>query len=184
MEATEASQNDMLLAHLPVSDCELFRKGSNPTYNHYTKVSVLRAGREMTVSRAMMQQLVENLRKNFGSYLDPNGSAMKDLERKVGQGLSELDSKQTTVDFNKPQQLGEFDSRPDINSFLTLVTVTVNAEGTVQKVPVLATTSIVRLKERILFVYTFMKYRSNADINTLKGFATKWTTSILAANRP
>lgn len=183
MEATEAQQNDMLLAHLSVSDCELFRKGLPPTYNHYTKVSVLRAGRELTISSAMMKQLVDSFRQNVGTYMDPNGPAMKELERKVSQGLSELDSNQTTIDFNKPQQLGEFDKRPNINSFLMLVTVTVNADGTAGSVPVLATTSIVRVKERILFVYAFMRYRSNADMETIKAFTTKWTSSIVAANR-
>ena len=184
MEATEASQNDMLLAHLPVSDCELFRRGFNPTFNHYTKVSVLRTAREMTVTAAMMKELVANFRQNIGTYLDPNGQAMKDLERKVGQGLSQLDANETKIDFSKPQQLGEFDTRPDINSFLMLVTVKANVNGTEQTVLVLATTSIVRVKDRILFVYTFVKYRANTDMNTLKAFTTKWTTSILAANRP
>jgi len=183
MEATEAQQNDMLLAHLPVSDCELFRKGLNPTYNHYTKVSVLRAGRELTVSSALMRELVDNFRRNVGTFLDPNGSAMKELERKVGQGLSRLDAKETTIDFSRPQILGEFDTRPDVNSFLMLITVTVNVAGTEQSVLVLATTNIVRVKERILFVYAFMKYRANTDMETIKGFTTKWTSSILAANR-
>ncbi len=32
--ATEAPQNDVLLAHLPVSDCELVRRGLTPTYDH------------------------------------------------------------------------------------------------------------------------------------------------------
>lgn len=184
LEATEAQQNDMLLAHLPVSDCELFRRGLNPTYNHYTKVSVLRAGREMAVSSALMRELVDDFRRNVGTFLDPNGAAMKELEQKVGQGLSRLDSNETKIDFSKPQMLGEFDKRPDVNSFLLLITVTVNTNGTEQTVPVLATTNIVRVKERILFVYAFMKYRANADMETIKAFTTKWTSSILAANRP
>lgn len=184
MEATEAAQNDTLLAHLPVSDCELFRRNLSPAFNNYTKVSVLRAAREMTVTAAMMKELVDNFRQNIGTYLDPNGQPMKDLERKVGQGLSQLDANETKIDFSKPQQLGEFDTRPDINSFLMLVTVKASVNGTEQTVPVLATTSIVRVKDRILFVYTFVKYRANTDMNTLKAFTTKWTTSILAANRP
>jgi hypothetical protein len=182
MEATEAQQNDMLLAHLSAGDCELLRQGRPATYNHYTKVSVLRAGRELAVSREMMKELVDNFRQNVGTFLDPNGPAMKDLERKVGQGLSQLDSNNTTIDFSKPQQLGEFDNRPDINSFLMLITVTASVNGAQRTVPVLATTSIVRVKERVLFVYAFMKYQANADMQTLKAFTSKWTNSIVAAN--
>ena len=32
-------------------------------------------------------------------------------------------------------------------------------------------------------VYVYMKYRSNADMDAIKSFTTKWTTSIVAANQ-
>jgi hypothetical protein len=35
----------------------------------------------------------------------------------------------------------------------------------------------------VIFVYCFMKYGSQADIDKIKKFATKWTNSILEANR-
>jgi len=182
--ATEAPTLDTLLGHLPTSDCDLLRKGSAPTYNHYTKVSVLRAGRELDVSREVMAQAVEGYRANVGAVLDPNGPEMKALVKKVEQGLSAVDSKQTTVDFSRPQQLGEFDARPDINSFLMLMTIKVNQAGAEATVPMLASVSFVRVNERLIYVYGFRKYKSAADMETLKQFATKWTSSIVAANRP
>lgn len=183
VEATEAPQNDALLSHLPVSDCELIRKGLNATYNHYTKVSVLKVARELTASRALLAEAVDDFRKNVGTFLDPNGEAMKKFERHVEQGLSRLDSRETKVDFSKPQLLGEFDVRPDVNSFLILMAFTINSGGSERTVPVLATTTFVRVRERIIFVYVYKKYESNADMDTIKRFTTKWTTSIVAANR-
>ena len=183
VETTEAPQNDVLAAHLPVSDCELLRKGLTPTYNHYTKVSVMRLGREIDVSRSAMAQIVDDFRKNLGAYLDPNGPVMKDLEKHLEQGLTNLDSKETKVDFNKPQQLGEFDMRLDVRSFLMLMGLTVNSGGAEQTIPMLATMSFVRAKDRMIFAYVFMKYRSKADIDTAKQFTTKWTDSIVSANK-
>jgi hypothetical protein len=183
MIATEAPQNDMLLAHLPVADCELLRKGSSPTYSHFSKVSVFRVGREMTLSRAAMAVGVEDFRKNVYVYLDPNGSTQQNLEKHVERNLSQLDSKETKVDLSKPQLLGEFDVRPDVNSFLMLMTYSVTSAGAEWTEPKLVTVSFVRVKERVIFVYSFLKYRSKADVDTAKQFSTKWTTSILAANQ-
>jgi len=182
MVTTEAPQNDMLFAHMPVSDCDLMRKGSDPTYNLYTKVSVLRLAREMVVTREMLAGAAEAYRKNAGKFLDPNGPEIQRMEKRLSQGISELDSRETTIDLGKPQQLGEFDTQPDANSFLTMITVTTTVNGVQVSIPMLSTTSFLRVKQRIIFVYAFMKYRSSADMETIKQFAKKWNTNILAAN--
>lgn len=183
VETTEAPQNDTLGAHLPVSDCELLRQGLLPTYNLYTKVSVMKIARELDVSAGEMAAIVDDFRKNLSAYLDPNGPAMKQLDKHLEQGLTNLDSKETKIDFNKPQQLGEFDMRIDVRSFLMLMAFTINSGGTEQTQPMLATTSFVRVKDRVIFAYTFMKYKSKADMDTIKQFTTKWTDSIVAANK-
>jgi hypothetical protein len=183
VETTEAPQNDMLGAHLPVSDCELLRQGLLPTYNLYTKVSVMKIARELDVSAGEMAAIVDDFRKNLGAYLDPNGPAMKQLDKHLEEGLTNLDAKETKVDFSKPQQLGEFDMRIDVRSFLMLMSFTINSGGNEQTQPMLATTSFVRVKDRVIFAYTFMKYRTKADIDTIKQFTTKWTDNIVAANK-
>src|SRR5688572_24549076 len=76
VQTTEAPQNDALLSHLPVTDCELLRRGANATYNHYTKVSVLKAARELRASSTLHKEAVDDFRKNVGTFLDPNGPDM------------------------------------------------------------------------------------------------------------
>lgn len=183
VETTEVPQNDVLAAHLSVSDCELLSKGLTPTYNHYTKVSVLKLARELDVSAGEMAAIVDDYKKNLGAYMDPDGPTMKQLDKHLEKGLGDLTSKETKVDFSKPQQLGEFDMRIDVRSFLMLMSLTVNSGGTEQTQPMLATTSFVRVKDRVIFVYSFMKYKGRADIDTIKQFTTRWTDSIVAANK-
>jgi hypothetical protein len=183
IDATEAPQNEALLGFLPVSDCELLRKGAPATLDFYTKVSVLRAARELRVSRADLAAAVADLRKNAGAILDPNGRHMKELDRSIEDRLSAVESKQTTIDFvGKPQMLGEFDTQPNLNSFLSFITYKVAVAGAEKTFSVLVTTSLVLVKERIVFVYAFRKYESKADVDPLKVFTKKWTSSIIAAN--
>ena len=56
--ATEPPENDLLGGYLPVSDCELLRRGQNALFTYYAKVGVLRIGREHLISP---------------SYFDANG---------------------------------------------------------------------------------------------------------------
>ena len=182
--ATEGPDNDPLLAHLLVSDCELLRNGSVPKYEHYTKVSVLRVARELTVSSAMMAEAVASFRKNAGNYLDPNGPTMKSLAKKAERGLTEVDAVETKLDFAQTQHLGDFGARPDVHSFLLLMTVSVSAGGSTATVPMLASLSFVRVNERIIYVYVFKRYRAEADVEEIKQFTTKWATAIVAANKP
>src|SRR5688572_30747014 len=73
--ATEAPENDMLLVHMLAADCELLRQGSNPTFTQYTKISVLRQARELTVTSAMMTAAIEDLRKQAVTFPDQIGRA-------------------------------------------------------------------------------------------------------------
>jgi hypothetical protein len=136
----------------------------------------------MVVTREMLTTAADGYRKNVGKFLDPNGAELKQLQKRLSQGISELDSRETTIDLSKPQQLGEFDSRPDVHAFLTMITVNTRIGDAQASIPMLSTTSFVRVKQRIIFVYAFTKYRTAADIETIRQFAKKWNTSILAAN--
>jgi hypothetical protein len=172
--ATEAPENDMLLVHMLAADCELMRQGSNATFSQYTKVSVLRQARALTVTSAMMAAAVEELRAQAVKFPDPNN-----LER----ALSNLNSKQTTIDFGKPEVLGEFNVAPNVFSLLMLLNVKLNQAGVEGKpTPMLMSVSYVRVKERIIFVYVYKHLESKADLEPLKAFTTNWTNAIVAAN--
>jgi len=180
--ATEAPALDTLFGHMPISDCELLRKGLAPTYNHYTKVSVLRAQRDMDITRQLMSYAVHGYRVSAGAVLDPNSPEMKSVIKQIDRELTDIDSKETKVDFSKPLQLGEFDQRPDVNSFLLLITVKINSGGTVATLPMLTSASFVRVNERLIYVYVYKRYQTEADYEAVKQFTRQWTTSIVAAN--
>ena len=181
--ATEAPENDMLLVHMLAADCELLRQGSNPTFAQYTKISVLRQARELTVTSEMMKAAIEDLRKQAVKFPDPNNPTTVAMEKHLERALSNLHSKQTTVDFGKPEILGEFNIGANVFSLLMLLNVKLNQGGVEAKTtPMLMSVSYVRVKERILFVYVYRKLESKADLEPLKAFTTKWTNSMLAAN--
>src|SRR5688572_9098006 len=73
--ATEAPENDMLLVHMLAADCELLRQGLKATFAQYTKISVLRQARALTVTSAIMTAAIEDLRKEAVKFPDQIGRA-------------------------------------------------------------------------------------------------------------
>jgi len=179
---TEAPANDVLAVHLPRADCEKLRAGEAGPLNFYTKLSVLRATRAIDYSFEQFETLVSEFRKTESQVLDINSPAMKETLEHLGKGLSELNKKETQVDISQPLNLGEFGTRPNVYSVMLLMNFKAqSSEGEVSKL-IAAGMSFVRVKQRVLFVYTYRKYESKSDVETLRDFTKQWIGQILAAN--
>jgi hypothetical protein len=49
-------------------------------------------------------------------------------------------------------------------------------------VPLVAGLSYVRVKQRLIYVYTYRRYNSATDVEVLRDFTRQWLGKILAAN--
>jgi len=182
LASTEAPANDMLAVHLPHAVCEKLRAGEFGSFNFYTKVSVLRAGRDQDFSAGHFAETVTLLRKTSPQILDVNGPTMKGAVKQLDKGLSDFNKQETQIDFNQPVNLGEFDSRPNVYSVMLVMSFTTKIGENEKRFPLLAGVSLVRIKERLVFVYTYRQYKSVTDVEVLRDFTKKWVDQILAAN--
>lgn len=188
----ENPNNDTLLVHLPVSDCERLRAGSRPEFHQYTKVAVTKNRRELTVTDEHMKSIVAAWRKNGAVEMDPDGPIVKSVMEKMSRRLSDLTSKQITFEINDTQQLGEFDVRPDVYSVMVLATYTKDKEGTQLIRTMVGSMTWLKVGPRLIHVLIYRTLSSPAALNTelkttvieLKQFTTKWVNEILAANEP
>ena len=179
---TEAPGNEMLAVFLPQADCEKLRAGTFGPFNFYTKVSVRAAVRGESYSSARFADLIAYFRKNEVTLLDMNSPAMKATLRRLDQGMSDLNKKETHVDLPQLTRLGEFDTRPNVYSVMLLMNMTATSADSVTATPLLGTLTYLRVKDRMIYVYTYRKYTAAEDINVLRDFTKQWVTQILAAN--
>jgi hypothetical protein len=180
---TEAPDNDMLAIYLPGADCEKLRAGEPAPLNFYTKVSIRRGVREQDYSTDRFAQLVAAFRQNGTQILDVNGPVMKAATERLDKSLTELNKQETQVDLGQPVNLGEFDTRPDVYSVMLLLNLTTTTADGQASVPILGGLSYIRVKQRLVYVYTYRRYESKADAAILRVFTTEWISKILAANR-
>lgn len=179
---TEAPDNDMLAVHLPKADCEKLRAGQFGPFNFYTKVSIRRGVRAEDYSAPRFASLVSAFRKNGTQIMDINGPAMKGVIERLDKSLSELSKQETQVDLSQPVNLGEFDTRPNVYAVMLLLNFTTKTSDSEVTTPILGGLSYVRVKQRLVYVYTYRKYTSKTDVGILRDFTKRWLSQILAAN--
>lgn len=180
--STEAPENDMLAVHLTHADCERLRAGELGSINSNTKVSIRRAIREQAYSPERFANLVAEFRKSGAQMLDVNSQIMKDAVKRLDQSLSETNKQETEVEILKPINLGEFDTRPNVYSVMISLNFKTKIGDSEVSVPILSGLSYVRVGQRMIYVYTYRKYKSAADVEVLRDFTRKWVGQILAAN--
>jgi len=179
---TEAPGNDMLAVHLPHADCQKLRAGEFGPFNSYTKVSVRSDVRSVDYSAERFANLVAEFRKNGSQILDINSPTMKATLEHLGKGLTELRKQETQVDMSQPLNLGEFDTRPNVYSVMLLMNFkTQSSDGEASSL-IAGGLSYVRVKQRLIYVYTYRKYESSSDVEALRDFTKQWIGQILAAN--
>jgi hypothetical protein len=174
--------NDMLAVHLLTTDCDGLRRGEPGQFNFYTKISVRKAVREVDFSAAEFAAIPAEFHKSGAALLDLNGPRMKATLEHLDKGLSELTQNQTKIEMSQPENLGEFDNRPSVYSVMLLLTYKFQSGDTQRVTPVLGGLSFVRVKQRLLYVNTYRKYESKADLEVLRDFTRQWINAILAAN--
>jgi hypothetical protein len=182
--ATEAPDNDMLAVHLPRADCERLRAGEFGPFDFYTKISIRRAIRDEEYSAARFANLVAEFRKSGAQILDINGPTMKGIVERLDKSLTELSQQSAEIDLSQPVNLGEFDTRPNVYSVMLLINFKTKIGDETTNVPVLGGLSYVRIGQRLVYVYTYRKYKAGADVQTLRDFTKAWIGQILAANPP
>lgn len=182
MTATEDPRNDMLAVHVPTGDCDKLRRGESGPLNFYTKVSILKVARTRNLSETEFAALRSELQQNGAALLDIKSPRLKASIEHAEKAVRELSENKIQIEVGQPENLGEFDNRPNVYSIMLLTNFTVQSGDHQQVVPLLGGISFIRVKQRLLYVYTYRRYESKADIEILRDFAKQWVTSILAAN--
>ena len=176
--ATEDPGNVALASHVPESFIPDLEVSENIDLEFYTKVSTSKNLRSALVSLESYKAVVRDLEKNFDTYIDPEGDLIKKVETNSEKGLAGMGTK-ATIRTTSTQNLGFFEKNERV--FSAMSAYTANISG--RMVTTLATLSVVRVKDRLLFVYVYRMFPDEYATKDLVTFTRKYTAKIIAANR-
>lgn len=180
--ATEAAGNELLAVHITSEDFELFKKGEYKDLDFYTKVSVSSQLKNSVTTQAGFADFVRVFKTNFPALSDPNGREMKTVLGKLSENLSKLGNEKTTFSLSQPLNLGTFIETPNAYGLILLAQVKFAANGKEDARSILGGMSAIRVRDKILFVYTYKRYEKEQDIADLKAFSKTWINQIALAN--
>jgi hypothetical protein len=177
-KATEAKGNEVLAVHMPQKALETIKQGAQPDFSVYTKVSVQQALKSYDLTDQDFADATAEFEKSSAQLLNVDSPQMKELQKSISEGLSDVSGKNVEFTLDQPVNLGAFQKTPNVYSVLFLMKTKGSAGP-----PLLCGTSFMKVNQRLLFVYTYRKYAAASDVETLKNFTRQWTEQILSANK-
>lgn len=181
-EATEAAALELLAAHIPTADLERLQRGDTQLLRFYTKVSIPRQVKTVDIKAADFSQFVTIFEQQQAEIFDLNNPKIKASLEEIEKNLQGLSGKDVQMVMTQPTNLGVIEKGSD--RFIAMILTQLKLQvGTGQvEAPLLCAISVLRINQRLVFVYSYREYKSKEDISTLKAFTQKWVGQIIAAN--
>jgi len=176
---TESPELEMLAVHVPDALIPLIAKRGDPDLDLFTKVSVSRSAKAIDMTPESFGDIVSSLEKNFDTYLDPNGPIVAAMIKNADKGLDKYWKQETETKISQPKNLGFFQKEPNLFSGMIMS----NIEVMERKRTMLSSVSLLNINKRLVFVYGYKVFSTEADIVALRDFTKRWTAAILAANK-
>jgi hypothetical protein len=176
--ATESADNVVLEVHVEDRLLTDLIRNEDVDLIFYTKVSAPREA--VVLDQQQFSTLIKQLESQIGGFFDPRNPQLAAATQSIRKGMSQHNREESSFDLKATKDLGSFERQPNVFSHIVLL----NVETRRGTIPLLATSSIMLLNGRLVFVSTYRRLTEVMDAESLRDFAKKWTAEILAANEP
>lgn len=173
-----------LLAHfISEADMEAFIRREKSTFDRYFIVQTSRNAEVRTLSTADFGQMRSTLRTQQANLIKKLEPRLSEFYRQAEHDRTRESGKSTTIQIGDFVPLGIYHDSESSIAFGLLSRVryqegTNNDDRTVVNVA-----SLVMLKGKVLFLYTYAKFMGPNDIEWAKQASLAWTRDVLALNR-
>lgn len=148
---------------------------SDNTLTRYALVEVPRRAEYFDCESSDFIEVVNGLQEAFGDCK----SAMQEGEDEFNRRMETLDLSEMKVKIGQPKMLGSFFSKQ--NAYASGMLVGYNMGGETIKMG--ATVILMRVKERLVFIYLYAEYENDKTILWLRNVSEKWSNEIISANK-
>lgn len=181
--ATEGSNNEILAVFITSEDAEMERRGEIGDLAFYAKVSMRRDFKETYISQEDFGTITSIFKTEGVKMLNVNSEKMKSRVSETQRNLNALSKKDAKLRLEAQEVLGEIEKSPNTYGIMLQTKTSAQIEDTRLESLELRTICLIRVKDRLLYVYTSREYKSKEDVEILKSFTTEWLNQIMAANR-
>lgn len=182
-EAAEAPAFDFLGAYLPARVLEQFERGEHvPGLGFYGRGAVAGGLREVAYSQEDFSKLVAALSEDDRKAIDLNGPEIRALLKQQNRKLSDLLRGRLRTELSQSVGLGEIERTADSHGRLLLTKAAFERDGTRTEKLLLSGDCAVRVRGRLVWVFTYKVFNSEKDAEDLRAFTKQWLAEIVRAN--
>lgn len=175
VEILAPASNRLVAAFVHPEDLQKLTGGS-ADLSQYALVEVPRRAEFATVTPELFKQVSDGMAQQFGALVN---DTIKDSQEELNRKLKSLSGKESNITLDKPLMLGTLFSGPDASGFGMILQLDVN--GTQKKMA--AGVTVIRVRERILFLYTYAEYVNEDTVKWIRTTSEQWAASVLKANQ-
>jgi hypothetical protein len=177
MEVFVPPNNRLLAEFVPANDLPRFAaSGGHPVMTRYGAVEVSRRGENTDMEASNFNTVVGKLKARMGDLLS---SSTENFEEDFHNRLKSQHFEDATVSLGQPIQLGCILSKQDAYGFAAIVPLSTNGKTTNMG----GTTTLVRVKKRLVFIYLYSEYKNEETLKWLRETSVEWVDAILSANK-
>jgi len=160
------------------------KDGAALAFNRWYMASVSRELENVRATLREFQEFKEEYRGQQVQLITQLEPRLRDFNKRVSTNMSADFDTSITANIGEPVPLGivSEDSR-SISSAL-LMQVSVSEDGQTRANTVVGVTSVVFVKGKLLFLYTYSTLQSPKDLEWAKQAAQEWVAQVTGANRP
>lgn len=177
--------NDLLAAFLPKETMDALRNQNSDIKNLFNSadVQILKKAREKNLSASDFVGILKYLQSSGLGKFDLKNPILKERIENVEKNITEQNKGNAALDISKTESLGEFRHTDNVFSQLVLMKMSFQTGNISKDAIVIGGVSLIRVKQRLLYVYIYREFKSKDDIEQLKNLSNKWTSEIIAANQ-
>jgi hypothetical protein len=171
-----APNNRLLAIFVSERDLKLLDGEISKDIEHYMQVQVSRRAEDHPFSTTDFNQLVNSVK-------DEQDAALEEVRNEMNTLLSNTAKKSEDfpqMEIGKPIPLGTFLDKENAYGFAMLMSL--NAGGRPEPMTMVCGACFVRVKERLLFTYTYGKHEGMQSIEWVHRISQDWVEMIIRAN--
>ncbi len=179
-EQLTARSNRLMAFYISLADFRKAAVGGEPEMKRYFMVQTLRAMEASALDPTMFEVTKQMVKSQSGSLFK---SAEAESQSMLDSYAKSIGDGQGKIKLGEVSSLGVFDEKPESITLLGLSKLQGNINGQQTEVTILFATNLVRVKNRIVYFYTYTRYDGKDDIEWAAEASKAWVTQVLALNR-
>jgi hypothetical protein len=169
--------NRLLAAFLLTDDLKRLTGGSiKPPITKYALVEVPRRGENVDIAADKFKEMADRAKKEMEDVIE---SASEKAGEELSRRMKSLDQQVAAITIGKRVKIGTFFSKEDAYGFGFVSPI--SSGGSTVKMGVAVV--LVRVKNRLLFLYLYAEYKNQETAKWLQKTAEQWADATLKANR-